>query len=132
MPRRWRHESVGGVLALRLAVRHPVQRPGPVGQLELVPAVCDTFLFSSYSKGLDERLKQLEMRQAESELLQKQIATSLAALPTAKDMHRLEVGLTGIDGAVKASQAEVRGLASGVNRIERVVDMLTESHIGGK
>ena len=88
--------------------------------------------FSSYSKGLDERLKQLEQRQAESELVQKQIATGLAALPTAKDLHRLEVSLTGIDGSVKASQAEVRGLASGVSRIERVVDMLTESHLGGK
>ena len=88
--------------------------------------------FASYSKGLDERFKQLEQQQAESDLVQKQIATSLDALPTAKDLHRLEVSLTGIDGSVKASQAEVRGLAAGVSRIERIVDMLTESHIGGK
>ena len=35
--------------------------------------------FASYSKGLDERFKQLEQRQAETENLQKQIAASLAA-----------------------------------------------------
>lgn len=88
--------------------------------------------FSSYSKGVDERFKQIEQRQTETESLLKQIATSLAALPKASDLHRLEVSLTGIDGAVKASQAEVRGLANGMARVERVVDMLTESHIGGK
>lgn len=87
--------------------------------------------FASYSKGLDERFKQLEQRQAETENLQKQIAASLAALPTAKDLHRLEVSLTGIDGAVKASQAEVRGMGHSITRIERVVDMFTEAHMGG-
>ena len=88
--------------------------------------------FEAFSKGMDERFKQIELRQAEADNVHTQIAATLAALPTAKDMHRLEVGLTSIEGSVKASQAEVRGLASGVSRIERVVDILTESHIGGK
>ena len=88
--------------------------------------------FAAYSKGMDERFKQIELRQAEADNVHTQIAATLAALPTAKDLHRLEVGLTAIEGSVKASQAEVRGLASGVGRIERVVDIITESHIGGK
>ena len=93
--------------------------------------VTHTF-FEAFSKGMDERFKQIELRQAEADNVHTQIAATLAALPTAKDIHRLEVGLTAIEGSVKASQAEVRGLASGVSRIERVVDIITESHIGGK
>ena len=88
--------------------------------------------FASFTHGVDERFKQMEQRQADIESTQKQLVTALAALPTAKDMHRIEVSLTDIGGTVKASQAEVRGLANSVGRVERVMDMLTESHIGGK
>jgi len=86
---------------------------------------------SSFINSIEERMKQFEKRQTETENLNAQIVTALAALPTASDLHRLEVSLTGIDGAVKASQAEVRGMGHSISRIERVVDMFTESHIGG-
>jgi hypothetical protein len=92
--------------------------------------VTHTF-FASFSQGVDERFKAMEQRQIEVESMHKQLVSALAALPTAKDLHRIEVSLTGIDGAVKASQAEVCGLYHAVNRIERVVDMFTESHLGG-
>ena len=39
--------------------------------------------FEAFSKGMDERFKQIELRQAEADNLHTQIAATLAALPTA-------------------------------------------------
>ena len=77
------------------------------------------------------RFDDLESAQQDRSLAQEQLKQTLDLLPTARDMQSMMVSLKEMEGDIKGMAGKIDGLSHATSRLERTMDLFTESHIGG-
>lgn len=85
--------------------------------------------FETRQAAVSARLDAIEDRQYSRTTALQQIDFKLDALPTSDEVRGLAISLKEMEGDLKGIRAQVEGLSHATARLERAVDMFTESHM---
>ncbi len=83
-----------------------------------------------YKTQMGDRLAEIERQQMATAAARKRLEGRLDQLPTAREMQAIFLALKELEGDVKSMDSKIEGLDHATSRLERSLDLLTESHLG--